>query len=765
MFQAPLPMHVRLLVSRLLAAVALVVTVLVLSAPTAARADGVAPAGFIIDGRGNGHGRGMSQYGALGWATEHNKSWREIINFYYRNGVNSLSRMTSADNPVLPFGNMTVRLFEDYDASDKDRIQVAVVSDTGTLGANGVTSDSNWSTLVAREKFGQTNVWEIWGAKVKKCVTGYANLASDSAFTLINANYSPGGRAAVVFTTPKWNDSNATVPRDLIGVCDPRSNGGAGSVQYYRGMILAANGTAGENRIVNMVPLDLYVRGVVPRESPASWGDAADGKGMNALRAQAVAARSYAVADAGYSATSRYSYAKTCDTQNCQVYMGAARRASANDPYSTTLEDPRSTQAVIDTGPTTDRSGAYLGGWVVRNPFGGIMRTEFTSSNGGRTTGTTFGTRDDPGDNIESNPYYTWSRTFTQAQMKALYPTVGTITSINTTKASPPDALSPIGGYTIDVTITGTSGVVTRSAWEFRGDLDLYAPWFGVTPVLPKDYTDPEVGPVLFVGDSVMASLYIGQEYQTIIASAYPASNYQALTYRCMIGNCEPFFYPDQRDGLRVIQSEATPAMAVIGLGYNDSETSYGAEVDQIIGLLTEKGVRRIVFINMSQRGNVKYAAMNAALAARAAGNPRVTVFDWNAASSGQERTRWFESDGVHLKSTGRTKFAQFVRNQLDALRRAEKIPMTAQRPAYVRNLPLYINRPENGWMLVCGLQVKLKQQIDPDMTIDCEFGPQTAAAVKTLETRRKLVVDGIVDNKVWRILFGNVTPYAEPRN
>ena len=37
-----------------------------------------------------------------------------------------------------------------------------------------------------------------------------------------------------------------------------------------------------------------YLRGVVPRESPASWGDAGGGRGMNALMAQAVAARSYA---------------------------------------------------------------------------------------------------------------------------------------------------------------------------------------------------------------------------------------------------------------------------------------------------------------------------------------------------------------------------------------------------------------------------------------------------------------------------------------
>ncbi|MFM7763884.1 MAG: SpoIID/LytB domain-containing protein, partial [Acidimicrobiaceae bacterium] len=46
---------------------------------------------------------------------------------------------------------------------------------------------------------------------------------------------------------------------------------------------------------------------------------------MNALRAQAVAARSYSVTENRYAGL-----AKTCDTQDCQVYGGAALRTSVN---------------------------------------------------------------------------------------------------------------------------------------------------------------------------------------------------------------------------------------------------------------------------------------------------------------------------------------------------------------------------------------------------------------------------------------------------
>ena len=64
----------------------------------AARADlapGQTPASILIYGRGNGHGRGMSQFGSLGWATVYNKTWQEIVNFYYEG--TTLSQLTEAD--------------------------------------------------------------------------------------------------------------------------------------------------------------------------------------------------------------------------------------------------------------------------------------------------------------------------------------------------------------------------------------------------------------------------------------------------------------------------------------------------------------------------------------------------------------------------------------------------------------------------------------------------------------------------------------------
>ncbi len=67
---------------------------------------------------------------------------------------------------------------------------------------------------------------------------------------------------------------------------------------------------------VNVVPLEVYLYGVVPCEMPASWE-------MEALKAQAVCARSYALIKAGYHAETDIARGyRMVDTVQSQVYGG-----------------------------------------------------------------------------------------------------------------------------------------------------------------------------------------------------------------------------------------------------------------------------------------------------------------------------------------------------------------------------------------------------------------------------------------------------------
>jgi len=82
----------------------------------------------------------------------------------------------------------------------------------------------------------------------------------------------------------------------------------------YRGRIEVFLNERGLLNVVNELPLEQYLRGVVPREmGPAVFDE------LEALKAQAVAARTYAVANLGEFRDEGYDI---CATPRCQVYGG-----------------------------------------------------------------------------------------------------------------------------------------------------------------------------------------------------------------------------------------------------------------------------------------------------------------------------------------------------------------------------------------------------------------------------------------------------------
>ena len=81
--------------------------------------------------------------------------------------------------------------------------------------------------------------------------------------------------------------------------------------KQYRGCLrFAVNGTV--MTAVNVVDLEEYLYGVIPAEMPASYGE-------EALKAQTLAARTYAMTKLNAHKGSGY---ELCDTINCQVYKG-----------------------------------------------------------------------------------------------------------------------------------------------------------------------------------------------------------------------------------------------------------------------------------------------------------------------------------------------------------------------------------------------------------------------------------------------------------
>ena len=678
--------------------------------------EGQLPGGVIIYGRGFGHGRGLSQYGAYGWATVHGWSWEQILDFYYGGATGN-----SRSNLEAPNQEMTTWL------SAMNNRQTGVVSDSGTMRLlEDPDQGRRFTSMVAREKSGAQRVYQVWGSGERKCLNE-SDSPEAAGFTLIGEF-----NETASFVTNSSQDPGASA-LDTVGLCEPRT-ASANQVRYYRGIVRAMNNTKNENRTINIARLDDYLRGVVPRESPASWGDTAGGAGMNALRAQAVAARSYSVTENRYAGL-----AKTCDTQDCQVYGGAALRTSVN-ASPTVLESAN-----------TDRAVAETTGVVIRNPKGNVVRTEFSSSNGGRTAGGEFPALADEGDISANSSLMIWTRAFSAAQIVAKYPQVGVLTSVTTTN----DGLGgDFGGYTLDVTIAGTSGSVKVSGWAFRTAFGLPAPWFGATPVFGAPLEAGVVGSMLFVGDSIGQS--IASEFSAIVSPAYPSVNFQALANRCMVGpSCVT---PDKGlpDAIGVVNSlsaEQFPQIAIVQLGYNDDPNTMAGDVAAVINALNARNVQRIVFVNLStRRASQNYALSNAALTAAAQTNPNVSVLDWNAASSDPSASRWF-SDDVHLTATGRAEFTLFLRKQLDELR-AQGLITPNPESVLPLAVPLVVgNRGEPVSQLQAALNTALGLKKKQKLSTDGNYGKGTADAVSKIEELNGLPVDGLADATVLGLL------------
>jgi len=96
--------------------------------------------------------------------------------------------------------------------------------------------------------------------------------------------------------------------------------------KWYRGVIILQNDGYGLT-VINDLPVEEYLQGVVPSEMPSSWEH-------EAHKAQAIAARSYALANLGKRA--KYGYDLN-DTPEDQAYGGASAETSrTNDAVTET---------------------------------------------------------------------------------------------------------------------------------------------------------------------------------------------------------------------------------------------------------------------------------------------------------------------------------------------------------------------------------------------------------------------------------------------
>lgn len=607
---------------------------------SAAQGNPVDAIAVVIDGQGNGHGRGLSQYGSLGWSTIYSRDWTWILDHYYGGTVAG----------TAPAGLRITVALAPYDGR-----QTAVVAANGDATWVGGTPGS-FASLVAREvsTSGSGSTYKVWGNTSRVCPSATDSLSNWRYLGQMTANFnSPGPRFAV----PGGDDPNTPID-SLLGVCDA-----SGALRHYRGQIYATNRSDGADRTINDIDIESYLRGVVPRESPASWADRAEGAGINALRAQSVAARSYALAQGGTYAGKRYPHAKTCDSDSCQVYGGAGTRASATASV-VVLEDARTDRAIAETAGVIRVREAFP-----QNP----VSTEFSSSNGDRTAGINFVPVDDDGDKQDSNPWSRWTRVLSAPALASRYG-LSKITKIEmvTDTSISPGLFGVTPAWAVSVKFFDGTRSVTVKASDLRSAYGFPSSSIRAR-LVTRDYSSKD--DFVFIGDSVGTSVAGNDStgmLPTLLDGVFNSARYDSQGYRCTVGNCPPA----TSDGLAIAKSlSGSPDVAIVELGYNDGQSGLGAEIDQVMQALVAKGVRTVGWVTMSERrivnGVSPFVTGNQALRNAATRWPQLRVLNWAGHSSGTANDRWF-SDNVHLSPTGRAQFALWLRDRAFELSRGQ---------------------------------------------------------------------------------------------
>ncbi|WP_116947255.1 SpoIID/LytB domain-containing protein [Jiangella endophytica] len=354
------------------AAVAVLLAALVPAAPAAAAEVVTLPSSgeVAIEGRGFGHGRGMSQWGAYGAAVS-GLSYERILAHYYRG-----AELVTRDDIQL-----RVRVTADTDD------QTWVLHTAGTAAAAG---DGAAQTLPSSLGGRPVTAWRVLAGRSGLVLQGYAREWYPVSLGAAAA------RGPIRFTSPTG------VVRLMLGPTH----------REYRGAVEAVAVAPGVGTRV-VTSLEAYLRSVVPAEMPASWPAAA-------VRAQAVAARSYARWQRTEEPGGWYD---TCDSTRCQVFNGVADYTAAG-ALVRRYEHPDSDAAVAATAgrllvhagiPVFAQFGSANGGWTVRGSRPYLQAFE------------------DPYDGVVSGSPHTWRSSFSAADVAAAFPRVGRPSAVTVT--------------------------------------------------------------------------------------------------------------------------------------------------------------------------------------------------------------------------------------------------------------------------------------------------------------------------------------------
>lgn len=403
-----------------------------IGAPAAA-----AQTSFTFNGGGWGHGVGMSQYGAKGRADAGHTA-AQILEAYYPGAA---LETRSVGGPRVKLGDPTG-------------------SDLSTSGG----------PIYGTPDGGPTAVIANAGERLSLRMFGTA---------LISQRVDNGPGPVNVLTTGGTRYTISWDPGQTLSV-------GLTGRAYAHGSIRVIPASATYGMIVQGLTMQQYLYGL--GEMPASWA-------AEALRAQAVAGRTYAANKMAARASQTTDWDVAASVSD-QVYNGTTQSSGTNGANWVAAVDATDGQVLMSGGQP--------------------IQAFYSSSNGGHsersdyvfTAGLPYLTATpDSFDQNSANPNASWSRTFTGDELGAWFSAagrgaVGSVTAV--TIGGNVGASGRVDKATF--TVTGTAGTTTMTGNQFRSainggspnDRDLLSTKFGpglppTPPPPPPDTTAPDL--------------------------------------------------------------------------------------------------------------------------------------------------------------------------------------------------------------------------------------------------------------------------------
>jgi peptidoglycan hydrolase-like amidase len=380
---------------------------------------------FVFKGRGYGHGVGLSQWGA--WqAARDGKDFRFILDFYYPGAT-----LDPLGDPGL---ELTVKLSSEPWKSVSTITQNFAVTDVHAVGAV--------MTLVKHGAAGEQTEDLAAGAfctmtpKDGAIQVVTAAGGKQGPFDWVEARPATGGRTKVQFRTTV--DATPLEARE-----------------YWGKMRVEPSPTAGYLTVFNLVPIEKYLRSIAEVDYDWARPNRPAAYAPEAVKSQAVAARTYAVAN-------RDPYLN--DNQWDQVYRGY------------TFE-----QTYPGIGQAAEQTTVQGAGLVLRYQ-GKVISSFFSSSSGGYTTEWDQGeypylpAKADPYSlrAPADNPGYAWIFTISAAELSEVVDGMGDIDgravhvgTVSRVEVLSRDTADP-KSHAATLRLTGDKGAAVVGASAFR---------------------------------------------------------------------------------------------------------------------------------------------------------------------------------------------------------------------------------------------------------------------------------------------------------